>query len=122
MSKQKKGVQEREARRAFDAHDYLSSWSSISKTRYNIKYSQLSKTTNYSVLAEWLRMYSTMCTFKDLTGVTVTGVQAPFALLGDEAKLTPLLYAMSETKYNMTLPHKLSALSSSFKTHAEDIG
>ncbi len=52
---------------------------SISKTCYDIKYPQLSKTTDHPVLAEWCAY---VCIW-GVTGVTEAGVPAVSALLGD---------------------------------------
>lgn len=71
---------------------------SISKTCYDIKYPQLSKTTYYLVLAEWLNGVCICLCIWGVTGVTEAGVQAVFALLEGLTELTPLLYAMSWAK------------------------
>lgn len=54
---------------------------SISKTCYDIKYPQLSKTTYYPVLAEWLNGVCICLCIWGVTGVTEAGVPALFALL-----------------------------------------
>lgn len=105
--KKRNKIEERKAGKgeadwAFDVCDYLSSWSSISKTRYDIKYPQVSKTTNYSVLGEWLKR---MCMYVRMLGLT----GAAKAGECEGIRLNWLLYCMQRARLN-TIWHLTKSL------------